>query len=404
MSKKVFWFINQYIGSPKHGMEFRHYYMARSLQALGHQVIIFSGSYSHLYKSAPEINYNGQEEVIDGIKYIWLKNRKYDRPASLSRVLNMRDFVSSLKKLDLNKIEKPDVLLVSSPSLFPIVLAEKWKRKFKAQLIFEVRDIWPLTLQQLGGLKSWHPLILYMRYFEKFAYRKSDLVISVLPGLLQHTGKLLKSEKFTCIPNGIYIHSDENNKQIVNNFIPDDNKFNVVYVGTLGKANALEYLVEAAKMLKENKRIHFTIVGSGSEEIELKKLAVGLSNIQFTGSVDKSQVPSILKQANCAYIGWRNEPMYRFGISPNKLYDYMYAAKPIVHSVNAFNDLVADSNCGLSVQPENPNAIVDAILKLSMMSETDLNNLGENGKKRVLAEFTYNKLAERLIELCERGK
>lgn len=362
---KTIWIINQYAGSLHHGMEYRHYYLARSLQEKGYEVIIFSGSYSHLYKNQPKVDHPGQEEMIDGIRYVWLQNRYYEKPGSLSRVLNMRDFVSSMKKLDIRKFPKADFILVSSPSLFPVVTAKKWANKLKAKLIFEVRDIWPLTLQYLGGFGYWHPLIIYMRYFENYAYRKSDFVISVLPGLLLHTGKKVDAKKFRCIPNGIFV--DEKNQLQESPVKFPEGKFIVTYVGTIGKANALDYLIEAAKLLKEHTDIHFMIVGDGAEKSALEKSAQGL-NITFSGPVGKHAVNAVLEKSSCAFIGWHREPLYKYGISANKLYDYLYSGIPVIHSVEAYNDMVKDAGAGISVPPADAKAIADAVVKMKNLS------------------------------------
>ena len=106
----------------------------------------------------------------------------------------------------------------------------------------------------------------------------------------------------------------------------------------------------------------------------------------------------MLKLIDIAYIGWCNVPIYRFGISPNKLMDYMMAGKPIIHSVKAGNDAVGEANCGLTVAPENPELIAQGILELSSLSKEQRNILGNNGKIFVQNNYLYSVLSKKFLE------
>jgi glycosyltransferase involved in cell wall biosynthesis len=105
----------------------------------------------------------------------------------------------------------------------------------------------------------------------------------------------------------------------------------------------------------------------------------------------------MLSLFDVCYIGLQKSELYKFGISPNKLYDYMYSGKPILQSIDIDNDIVKKANCGLCVEAENPESIADGILKLFTMNEYERKQLGYNGKKYVLDNFTYNKLADKLL-------
>jgi hypothetical protein len=175
--------INQYIGSPYHGMEYRHYYLAKNLIKLGYKVTLISGSYSHLFSKPPKVEKNYTKEIIDGIEYIWVKISKYKTSKSIGRIWNMLYFSWKLRFL---KDLEPSHIIVSSPSLFPIKVAKRWTKKFKSKLFFEVRDIWPLTLVELSNLNYSHPLIRFMHHYEKFAYKESDKIISLLPNAKEH--------------------------------------------------------------------------------------------------------------------------------------------------------------------------------------------------------------------------
>jgi glycosyltransferase involved in cell wall biosynthesis len=398
---KTIWIINQYAGSPLHGMEFRHYYLAKEFVKMGNTVFIISGSYSHLFKEQPKINGDFTFEKINGINYCWVKLPQYEKSISLARFKNMLKFMSMLKKLPLDKFEKPDSILVSSPSLFPIVRAKKWANKFHAKLIFEIRDIWPLTLQELGGISKWHPLIVFMKRYEKFAYKNADKIISVLPGAKNHVESFGNySPKFDCVPNGIdldEVQQPEPLESSVKEKLPA-NKFIVGYTGSIGVSNALDYFIRAAIQMKEKNNIAFVIFGNGAEKKKLMEMSTGCPNILFFDPVKKEQLQSLLKCFDVCYIGWKKEKLYRFGISANKLFDYMYSGKPIIHSVEAFNDPVKEAGAGISIEPENVPAISNAVLKIFEMNESERSEMGKNGLTHVLAHHSYKALAEKYMK------
>jgi len=404
---KTLWIINEYAGSPYHGMTFRHYYLGKELVKRGYNVYIITASYSHLFYNKPEIKEDFTIENIDGIYYVWMKVPQYKSAHDKKRILKW--FIFTFKtyfNLPMEKLSKPDYILNSSPSPFSIISGYKWAKKFKAKLFFEVRDIWPLTLIEIGGYSQNQPFIKLMEWFEKFAYKKADKVISVLPLAWKHMEKQgMDRNKFAFMPNGIdpedYKTDDFLPKEIEEN-IPK-NKFIIAYTGTIGKNDTLEYLIDAAYKLKDYKDIIFLIVGKGMEENNLKNKVkdLGLDNVIFLPPVKKTQVQSVLKFVDVCYIGWEHRKIYKYSISANKIFDYMYSAKPILHSFSGEGDLIKEANCGVSVSAENPNAIADGILKLYNLLPEQRNKLGENGKNYLLKNHTYKHIANRFEELLK---
>jgi glycosyltransferase involved in cell wall biosynthesis len=403
MESKVIWIINQYAGSRLHGMEFRHYYLAKALLKLGHKPFIISGSYSHLFKAQPSVMGDYTFEKIDGIDYCWVKVPPYERSVSAGRVMNMLRFMLALRSFPVNDLEDPDAIIVSSPSLFPVKRAHKWSKRFGAKLFFEVRDIWPLTLRELGNLSSFHPLIMLMQHFENYAYRNADKVVSLLPNAEEHMQKHgMKPGKFAVIPNGIDLEEVSRTEPLdeaIGSKIPSD-IFTVGYAGTFGIANAIDVLVEAARLLR-NEPVQFLLVGTGDQEQRLRKLAEGLPNIIFTGAVKKTQMQSMLAHFDACYIGLKSEPLFRFGVSPNKLFDYMYAAKPIVYSIDSGNRPVDDAQCGISVKSEDPQAVAAAIMRLYSLPAEERRRMGDNGRTYVLKHHTFEMIALKFLELLK---
>ncbi|PHQ90966.1 MAG: glycosyltransferase WbuB [Sulfurimonas sp.] len=394
---KNIWIINEYAGSPYHGMEFRHYYLGKELVKLGHKVTVVSSSYSHLFKTLP----NKKKENIDGIDYLWLKTFNYKNSHNKKRVLKWFLFMFKVFFLPFF-LKKPDVIIVSPMAPFVILPAWILSKTYRVKLIYEVKDIWPLSLVELGGFSFKHPFIRLMSWFEKFAIIKSDVLISNLPNYGKHIENNLKlNKKFEWISNGIDLDELSQILPLEKNIFEllPINKFIVGYVGTVGTANALDVLCEAAKSLQNNKNIFFVIVGDGQEKQNLVNIYQELDNILFIHSIEKKQVQSMLKLFDICFLAWKKDDLYKYGTSANKIFDYMYSSKPILNAFSGAGDIVKISNCGLSVEAENIDALVKAVLQLYHMDIQEKNTLGQNGKDYVLKHFTYKKLAKRFEEL-----
>ena len=401
--------INHYAGSPKHGMEYRPYYLTKEWVRHGHRVIIVASSYSHLRSRNPNVDKSLVEEEIDGIKYIWLKTIEY-KGNDLKRVLNILNFIFQLFRYSkyLIKRYKPNVIIASSTyplDIFPAYLISK---RTKAKLVFEVHDLWPLTPIELGGYSKYHPFIIMMQLAENFAYRKSDCVVSLVPKAFEYMREHgLVAHKFNHIPNGVSIEEwEESNKEIPEEhkklieMLKAEGKFIVGYAGAHGLANALDILIDSAQLLR-NEPIAIVLVGSGpeKEKLEEKVKASNLDNIFFLPPVSKLSIPKILSMMDALYIGLRKRSLFRFGVSPNKLMDYMMSGKPIIHSIPTGYDLVQDTQCGISVPAEDSYQIALAIKKLMSMSKEEKELMGNRGKEYVKRYHIYTVLAEKFGKL-----
>jgi len=400
--------INHYAGSPQYGMEYRPYYLAREWVRMGHRVVIISASFSHLRIKQPTVEGNISEEIIDGIKYIWIKAPNY-KGNGFKRILNMLTFVSKLVFLSkkLSSYFKPDLVIASSTyplDIFPAYLISRFS---KAKLIFEVHDLWPLTPIELGGLPKWHPFIVIMQIAEDFAYKHADKVISILPKALDYmVSRGMDANKFVHIPNGIDTEEwqssnaqlPEKCKEVIEK-LKKEEKFLVGYVGSFGVANALNYFIESAIYLKELP-VSLILVGQGPEREKLQKYVElnKLDNVVFLTSIAKGSIPFLLNEMDALYIGWRKNRLYRYGMSPNKLFDYMMSGKPIIHAVEAGNDLVKEVGCGISIPPEDPVAIAEAVKKLLSMAPGEREEMGMRGREYVIKNHDYKVLAQKFLE------
>lgn len=399
---KTIWIVCQYASTPETGMGGRHFYLAQELAKQGHKVYVIASSANHLLHSQPKLTGDITFEPAAGLTFVWVKMPAYSEAHSKQRVLNWFLFPWRIQKLAKLIADKPDAVLCSSPSPIAFLGAQRLAKKFSARLVFEVRDIWPLTLTEIGGYSPKHPFIRLMQWVENKAYRDSDRVVSNLKNSVEHMVEHgLQKDKFTWVANGFSLDEVENAIPLetsVVNQLPK-NKFIVGYTGTFGLANDLYTLIDAAEILKEEKNIGFVLVGGGKDKEQLTNYIKNrkLENVTVLDFIKKAQIQSMLANFDALTVGAKKEPMYRFGVSPNKLFDYLYAAKPILYYIESGNYTPVESaSAGIEVESGNPQALADAILKLYQMPEEQRQQMGENGRKAALEQYEYGMLAKKL--------
>lgn len=403
--------INHYAGSPQHGMEYRPYYLAREWVRAGHRVTIVAGSFSHVRARNPqwpEATASPTVQSIDGIDYRWYRLPPYEGNG-VGRVCNIAAFLWQVW-YDVPSLTSGRVDAVIASSTYPMDfwVARYLARRARARLVFEVHDLWPLSPIELGGMSPSHPFIRICQAAENAAYRDADAVVSMLPKVHQHMESHgLDLSKLTIVPNGVDPDEWDNSPPPLR---PDlaavvadaraAGQTVVGYAGSHGRPNALEYLLEAAEQLR-TKPFRFVLIGDGMEKAQLRAIAVtkGLHNVLMADPIPKSQVPAFLAAIDIAYIGWQRVPIYRFGIAPNKLMDYMMAGCVVLHSVEAGNDPVAEARCGLTVPPVDAQAIAEGLNVLQRLSIQERQAMGARGRAYVLANHAYPVLAQRFLEV-----
>ncbi|WP_431855829.1 glycosyltransferase family 4 protein [Azospirillum sp.] len=398
--------INHYAGSDRLGMEYRPFYLAREWVAAGHRVTIVGASHSHLRARQPEVTHDLATDVEEGVRYRWLRTAPY-AGNGMGRVANMATFVSKLWAYAprLAREERPDVVICSSTYPLDIYPGARIARRAGARLVFELHDLWPLTPMMLGGYSPKHPFIRAMQAAEDYACRNVDTLVSILPHARDYlVGRGLDPAKFVHVPNGIPVAAFLNAEP---GPLPEPlaariaaerarGHFLVGYAGGINPSNPVETILEAAIRLKD-KPISFIFVGGGAAEAAFREriAAAALPNFHHMGVIPKALVQSFLAEMDVLTMPWKRNPIYKYGVSPNKMFDYMLAGRPIVQSCGASNDLVAEGRCGFTVPPEDAQAFADALLRLSEMTPEERADLGGNGRRFVLENHDYRVLAAR---------
>ena len=399
-------YLEHYAGSPEMGMEYRPYYMAREWTKAGHRVRMVAGDYSHLRRKNPEVSADWTEEDVDGITYTWLRTGKYEGNGA-ARALTMFRFVGKLW-LRAGKIArewKPDVVITSSTYPLDSYAGARIARKAKAKYIHEEHDMWPSTLYEVGGMSRKHPFVVLMQIAENYAYRHCDKCVALHshaePYMREHG---LAPGKYVNIQNGVVEEEWEHPLPLPEEhrkfFDGVRGKFIVGYFGGHAVSNALDYMLDAAKAMQGDRDILFVLVGDGVEKPRLMRRAQeeGIANAVFLPPVPKKAVPSLLKEFGCVYITGQESPLYRFGLSLNKIYDTMMAGVPLVCSFDAPDMLVEKYRCGFPASPGKPETVIAAIRRLKGMSPEERAEMGKRGHEAILEGFTYRKLASRFLD------
>lgn len=401
---KTIWIINQYASTPEYGYAGRHYYLGRELAKLGFNVYLITSAAHHLLRERPDFGTKFHFEKDGGLTVVWVKMPEYSEAHSQVRALGWFLFPWRIQSLARRIKDRPDVVLCSSPSIFSFWGAKRLARKFGARLMFEVRDIWPLTLTEIGGHSPSHPFIRLMQKVEDQAYRDSERVVSNLRNAVEHmVGRGMERGKFSWIPNGFSLDEVRLAASLtsdVQNQLPD-NKFVVGYTGTVGVANALDTLLDAAALLQEHQDIAFVVVGGGKQKQELQARVAkeGLDNIYFIDPIPKIQVQAMLARFDVCYLGWLDDPLYRFGIGANKIPEYLYAGKPVLHAYSGNCDPIADARAGISVPAGQPDKLAAAVLELYQKPASEREAMGMNGHHVAMETYEYGSLATQLRDV-----
>lgn len=396
--------INHYAGSDYHGMEFRPFYMAREWKNKGHNVTILGADFSHLRKNNPVIEKDFDEEIVDGIKYVWVKTPKY-QGNGVGRIKNISTFMWKLRmnyKMIADKY-KPDAVIASSTYPLDIYPAHRIAKRCNAKLCFEIHDLWPLSPMEIGGFSEKNPAIIILQRAEDFAFKNSDVIVSILPNADKHIRERgFSTDKFVYVPNGI-ITGEKKEAPMEKSIerlqeLKNQGYFLVGYTGNHSPANVLDTMIDAAKKTTDEK-VKYILVGKGNVKNELIEYAKSnnVTNVEFLDPVLKDNMDNVLELLDIGYIGLKKQNLFNYGVSPNKLFDYMMAALPVIYAVEASNDPVKDSNCGISVPAENPDAVVDAVMKIKALSEEEKIKMGQNGKNYVLSNHMYEGLADKFL-------
>lgn len=400
-------YIDHYAGGPAYGMEYRPFYLAREWVRQGHRVTLVGASQAHVRSRQPVVTGRYTHERIDGVDHVWCRTPAY-QGNGVGRVINMLAFLRRLGQWRQWLCDAPDVVIASSTYPMDIGPARRIARHHGARLVWELHDLWPLSPIELGGMSPRHPFIRWVQRAEDAACRDADLVVSMLPCAAAHLQQHgMAADKFVHVPNGIdpaeWLAGAAAPLPLAHAAVIAQaraaGELLVAYAGAHGVANALPSLLDAAARLRDAP-VRWLLVGSGPEKaaLQARVAADRLDRVHLLEPVPKAAIPTLLQAMDLLYVGLQREPLFRFGISPNKLMDYMMAARPVVCAIEAGNDPVGEADCGLTIPPEDPAALADAVQALARLTPVERDQLGARGRAHVQREHLYPVLAERFLQ------
>lgn len=393
---KVF-LVNQFALRPIDSGSLRHYFLGRFLVGKGiHVSIVLSDVH---YNTRKKLKWSKLAEKYSDVEFQFLSAPAYG--GNLSRLWNhlifsFKLFVHLLKQ----KINKEDVIIGSSPQPFCTFVAMLVAKIKGCSFIYEVRDLWPQTLIDLGGLSESHPLVKIMFCIERSLCKHSSRIIVLMPAADQYFIQKHKvsSEKIMVIPQGIEIFDlPVEEKQ-------SEQPLDVVYAGTLGSANRIEFLIDiAAELQKRNFNIHLSVYGNGSERTQLQKRVddLKLKNFTLICAIPRNQILKRLSGADAAIVLAHETPLYKFGISFNKIFDYFLAKCPVIFIGRVTKNPVSESDAGVVIESSNVSLVAEQIISFLSQDSQTLRNFGQNGFTYLNRVHNINVTGENLLNVVK---
>jgi len=412
------WIVGHYADAPDRPNGTRHFDLASRLVARGQRVTIFASGFSHVTRREERLTRGRlyRTEWFDGVRFVWLRTVPY-QGNTWRRQANMLSFLLAFLVVQ-TRFAAPGVVIGSTVHPFAALgawLAARWRG---VRFFFEIRDLWPQTLVDLGAMREGSPGERLLRAMEGFLVRRATVVIALLPGVRDYLqGRGLPADHVVYLPNGVDVVAFDvaararDVPEVVQGTIAVIERMRAQgrvafgYVGSLGRVNQVAVIIRAAR-IAENRapgRIGLVIVGDGPERADLQRQAYGRPEVAICAPVPKRFVPPILVDLDVAVVHATATPVYRYGVSFNKLFDYMAAGRPVVFACATAYDPVAASGAGVIVAPDDPEALAAAFLLMAKSGPEAWARMGASGREYVEREHSIERLGDTLAGIVTRS-
>jgi glycosyltransferase involved in cell wall biosynthesis len=404
---KHIWLIWKYCRLPGDGgYPARGFSILREMARRGYDCTIITAR--HDWNLCVRANLPAREvKMVEGVRVVTFNVLSYQRAKSLRRILGWLHFEARVLTMRISDLPRPDVIIASSLSLLSVISGLVFKRRFGCQLVFEVRDIWPLILTENGGFRGRNPFVLALGMIEWLGYKYADWIVGTMPNLGDHVQKILGYRRdVACIPMGL---PEEMLSDGVVEFpahleaVFPKAEFVLTHAGSIGVDNALETMLDAARLLKGDTRIAFFVIGKGDLVARFKKECADLPQVVFADPVTNKYVQPILQRSSALYFAAHPTVVLEFGQSLNKLIDYMYSGRPIIGSFSGFPSMIDEADCGEFVPAGNSLALVNSLQRWVKRPRHELDAIGKRGRQWVLNNRTYDRLADVYIGLISNA-
>ena len=398
---KNVWILNHYAKEPGGAGGTRHYGLARHLRKHGWRTSVIASSFE-LTTGRQRLADRERTRIsdFDGVPFLWIRTPQYEGNGG-GRMGNMLTYAARVLLPKSTKgLERPDVIVGSSVHPFAAwsgaILAKRWQVPF----VFEVRDLWPQTLVDLGRLRERSIVTNVLRKLEKWLYDRADRIVVLLPQADEYIVPLgVPKHKIVWIPNGVELEDYPDPRQPLIH-----EGFTLMYFGAHGQANGLDCVLKAMAELQrrpEMSHVRLRMIGDGPFKPSLLKLAeeLQLANVEFADPVPKREIPTVAAEADAFVFNLIDAPVFNYGISSNKLFDFFAAARPIIFCCKSSNNPVAEAHAGITVPPGEPAALSQAIAMLALMPAGERNQMGRAGRAYVERSHGVDSLAARFANM-----
>jgi glycosyltransferase involved in cell wall biosynthesis len=393
---KNIWIFNHYATKPDEPKT-RAYDIGKELAKKGHKMTIFASSFSH-YQLKEKYLFGKEKyriENLNGIRFVWIKTFPYKKN-DWRRVLSMLSFSWRVFMISQKMEDKPDIIIGTCVHPFAVLSAYLVSKIKKSRFFFEVTDLWPQSMIDVGNFSSINPGILALRVLEKFLFNKAEKIIIIPPGTKEYIiSRGILEEKIVWIPNAVDLSFYKNVK-------PYNGGASVfMYSGIFAKYSGLDVIIKSAKILEDkNINARFVLVGGGAEKENLEKLAesMDIGNLEFYGMVPKNEIAKVYEKAD-VFISIIKNVVSSSGVSSKKLNEYMACGRPIIFAVNSINNPVEEAKAGVTIPAENPEALAKAVEKMTNLSREERLKMAENAKEYARNNLDIKIMAEKLEKL-----
>ena len=391
---------------PDQGHLNRSYYLGKYLKRLGHEPTVFVGSHPH--NTSLQL-IDGKEKFLvyqnDPYPWVLIKTKNYEGSRK-KRAFAIFEFYRNMKKA-VKHFECPDVIIGSSAHPLASLLAIKLSRKYNCKGIIEIRDLWPESMVAYGIASKKSFIIKLLYKFEKYLYKNADSIIFTMENAYQYIldnglENVVPAKKVFYLNNGVDLEDFENNKSkftVADSDLEDPDVFKIVYTGSIRHVNNVGIILDAAKKI-QNPKVRFLIWGDG-DQLEFLKNRVSeehIDNVVFKGRIAKRYIPYIVSHANINFSHNQESSVFKYGISFNKLFDFLAAGKPVLFDFKAAANPAIVNNAGFVCESNSPEDIAETIDRISSFSVKEFEPFGLNARKTA-EKYSFEVLAEKLISI-----
>ena len=404
---KNIWWINHHAIPPVVPGGTRHYSLSKEIMKLGdYKVTIINGSFDHLtshFEEGASWGASLHAPIIRnyaGVDFYSLPTPSYCGNASLGRLNNMWIFYrNALKYLNPHinvAIGKPDIIIGSTVHPLAAYAGYKLSKLYEVPFVYEVRDLWPLSIIESGKIGRNNPVALFLEHIDKIMAQQASMIITTAPLMCDYYIKryAMPSEKFIWVTNGSSLVYNKPEPHYINK----KSTMSIGYAGALGYANGLvDFLVTLSKVPPRiSERFTFTFIGDGTMKEELQRCIKQccLTNVSIKNSVPKNDMWSILSKFDMLLFCLLENSIFRYGISPNKLADYHAVGRPIIEIVSASSTPVLMAKSGYHI--DHVSALSHLLSQILRDDESTYRAMANNARKFAEENYNWKQLAYKL--------